>query len=84
MNVYITKLNGMSAMSTGQYIQHMTANIAHTLGIREMGITDTMRTARAQNTVHADWTGSLRASMPGTLSYASFQPGTGWNLSGHW
>ena len=38
MNVYITKLNGMSAMSTGQYIQHMTANIAHTLGIREMGI----------------------------------------------
>ncbi|MEY8394242.1 glycosyltransferase [Lachnospiraceae bacterium 45-P1] len=38
MNVYITKLNGMSPMSTGQYIQHMTADIAHTLGIREMGI----------------------------------------------
>ncbi len=38
MNVYITKLNGMSFMSTEQYIQHMTAGIAHTLGIREMGI----------------------------------------------
>ena len=38
MNVYITKLNGMSYMSTEQYAQHMTADIAHSLGIREMGI----------------------------------------------
>ena len=38
MNVYLTKLNGMSSMSTRQYVQHMTADIAHTLGIREMGI----------------------------------------------
>lgn len=38
MNVYITKLNGMSFMSTGQYEQQMAAGIAHTLGIREMGI----------------------------------------------
>lgn len=38
MNVYITKLNGMSFMSTEQYAQQMTADIAHTLGIREMGI----------------------------------------------
>ena len=38
MNVYITKLNGMSYMSTEQYAQQMTADIAHSLGIREMGI----------------------------------------------
>lgn len=38
MNVYITKLNGMSFMSTEQYAQHMVADIAHSLGIREMGI----------------------------------------------
>ena len=38
MKVYITKLNGMSFMSTEQYAQHMAADIAHTLGIREMGI----------------------------------------------
>lgn len=38
MNVYITKLNGMSSMRTEQYAQHMTADIAHSLGIREMGI----------------------------------------------
>lgn len=38
MNVYITKLNGMPLMSTEQYAQHMVAGIAHTLGIREMGI----------------------------------------------
>ncbi len=38
MNAYITKLNGMSFMSTKQYVQHMAADIAHTLGIREMGV----------------------------------------------
>ncbi|MCM1232514.1 MAG: glycosyltransferase [Butyrivibrio sp.] len=38
MNVYITKLNGMPYRSTEQYKQQMTANIAHALGIREMGI----------------------------------------------
>ena len=38
MNVYITKLNGMSFTSTEQYAQHMAADIAHSLGIREMGI----------------------------------------------
>lgn len=38
MNVYITKLNGMPATSTEQYAQQMTANIAHSLGIREMGV----------------------------------------------
>lgn len=38
MHVYLTKLNGMSVTSTEQYAQQMTANIAHSLGIREMGI----------------------------------------------
>lgn len=38
MNVYITKLNGMPITSTEQYAQQMTANIAHSLGVREMGI----------------------------------------------
>lgn len=38
MGAYITKINGMSYMSTEQYTQHMTADIAHSLGIREMGI----------------------------------------------
>ena len=38
MNVYITKINGMSDRSTEQYAQQMTMDIAHSLGIREMGI----------------------------------------------
>lgn len=38
MNIYITKLNGMYSRSVEQYAQHMTADIAHSLGIREMGI----------------------------------------------
>ncbi|MCM1232513.1 MAG: glycosyltransferase [Butyrivibrio sp.] len=36
MNAYITKLNGMG--NTLQSVQHMTAEIAHQLGFREMGI----------------------------------------------
>lgn len=36
MNVYITKLNGMG--NTMQFLQHMTAEIGHQLGFREMGI----------------------------------------------
>lgn len=38
MNVYITKLNGLPLRDTSQYIQRMTAEIAHQLGCREMGI----------------------------------------------
>ena len=38
MKVYITKLNGIFYRSKEQYAQHMVADIAHTLGIREMGI----------------------------------------------
>ncbi|MCM1232517.1 MAG: glycosyltransferase [Butyrivibrio sp.] len=38
MKIYITKLNGMYFKSTEQYAQQMTADIAHTLGVREMGI----------------------------------------------
>ena len=38
MNVYITKINAMPFMSTEQYVQHMAVNLAHSLGLREMGI----------------------------------------------
>ena len=38
VKIYITKLNGMPARSTEQFVQHRTADIAHSLGIREMGI----------------------------------------------
>ena len=38
MNVFITKLNGLPMQDTAQYIQRMTAEIAHQLGFREMGI----------------------------------------------
>lgn len=38
MNVYLTKLNGLLPQDSSQYIQRMTAEIAHPLGFREMGI----------------------------------------------
>ena len=38
MNVYITKLNGLDIRNQSQYIQWMTAEIAHQMGCREMGI----------------------------------------------
>ena len=38
MNVYITKVNGLSLWNTSQYRQWMTVEIAEQLGLREMGI----------------------------------------------
>ena len=38
MDLYITKINGMSHRSVEQRAQRMTADIAHSLGFREMGI----------------------------------------------
>ena len=38
MNIYITKINGLSLRNTFQYIQNMTVDIAHQIGCREMGI----------------------------------------------
>ncbi len=38
MNVYLTNLNGLLPQDSSQYIQRMTAEIAHPLGFREMGI----------------------------------------------
>lgn len=38
MNVYITKINGLSLRNTFQYIQNMTVDIAHQIGCREMRI----------------------------------------------
>ena len=38
MNVYITRINGLSLKDESQYIQCMVMNIGHQLGFREMGI----------------------------------------------
>lgn len=38
MNIYITKVNGMSMWNSLQYRQWMTVEIAHQMGCREMGI----------------------------------------------
>ena len=38
MNIYITKLNGLPLQDIAQYKQRMTAEIAHQLGCREMGV----------------------------------------------
>ena len=38
MTVYITRLNGMMTISTPQYVQRKTAEVAYQLGCREMGI----------------------------------------------
>lgn len=38
MNIYITKLNGASVFDVAQQVQKQTAEIAHQIGCREMGI----------------------------------------------
>ncbi|MCI9076586.1 MAG: hypothetical protein HFH10_12490 [Dorea sp.] len=48
MNVYITKVNGLSLENPLQYKQWMTAKIAHRLDFREMGYSIMMEEQRAK------------------------------------
>ena len=49
MHLYITRINGMGG--TTQYMQSMTANIAHQLGFREMGYIAIMRMRKVRENV---------------------------------
>ena len=74
MNVYITKLNGMGHMM--QSVQHMTAEIAHQLGFREMGVYYyNVRTERPeQRSVRFD--GIIAGMQPGDIVVCQFHT---WN-----
>lgn len=74
MNVYITKLNGMGNMM--QSVQHMTAEIAHQLGFREMGVYYyNVRTERPdQRSVRFD--GIIAGMQPGDIVVCQFHT---WN-----
>lgn len=74
MNVYITKLNGMGHMM--QSVQHMTAEIAHQLGFREMGVYYyNVRTERPdQRSVRFD--GIIAGMQPGDIVICQFHT---WN-----
>ena len=38
MSVYLTRINGLPGKDAARYRQQMSVNIAHRLGIKEMGI----------------------------------------------
>ena len=65
MNVYITKLNGMGG--TTQYMQRMTANIAHQLGFREMGIYHFNANTEKSEHLHVRIDGIIAGMQPGFI-----------------
>lgn len=74
MNVYITKLNGMGG--TTQYMQRMTANIAHQLGFREMGIYHFNANTEKSEHLHVRIDGIIAGMQPGDIVVCQFHT---WN-----
>lgn len=65
MNVYITKLNGMGNMM--QSMQHMTTEIAHQLGFREMGIYNYNANAEKPEERSVRFDGIIAGMQPGDI-----------------
>lgn len=74
--LYITKMNGGTITDTAQYAQHQTAEIAHQLGYREMGI--------YHYNADAERDEILSARLDGIIAGLHFLPGMGQGLTWHW
>lgn len=74
MNVYITKLNGMGNMM--QTMQYMTAEIAHQLGFREMGIYHFNANSEKSEHLHVRFDGIIAGMQAGDVVVCQFHT---WN-----
>ena len=74
MNVYITKLNGIG--NTMQFMQHMTTEIAHQLGFREMGIYFYNANAEGIHERSVRFDGLIAGMSPGDIVICQFHT---WN-----
>ena len=77
MNVYITKTNGRSLKDTLQYMQHMTTEIAHQLGCREMGIYRYNADAENTESRNSRFDGIIAGINRGDLVICQFPTGNG-------
>ena len=74
MHLYITRINGMGG--TTQYMQSMTANIAHQLGFREMGIYRYNANAESAGERSVRFDGMIAGIQPGDIVVCQFHT---WN-----
>lgn len=87
MNVYITRINGISFDNVDQYKQHMVTGIAHQLGIREMGIYHYDSSGESDESLNARVDGIIAGINWGDLIICQFPTGNGlkfeWALVDH-
>lgn len=87
MNVYITRINGLSFESVRQYKQRMIADISYCLGIREMGIYCYNGEAESSESLNARIDGIIAGINRGDLVICQFPTGNGlrfeWSLINH-
>lgn len=87
MNVYITRINGLSFENTRQYRQYMAVGIAHRLGIREMGIYCYNGESESRESLNARMDGIIAGINRGDLVICQFPTGNGtkfeWALVKH-
>ena len=78
MNVYITKINGLPAQDTSQYVQRMTAEIGHQLGFREMGLYHYNRAGESNESLNARLDGIISGIVWGNdIVICQFPTGNG-------
>ncbi len=77
MNIYITKLNGLPLQDTSQYIQRMTAEIAHRLGCREMGIFRYNGANESRESLNGRLDGIIAGICGGDIVICQFPTGNG-------
>lgn len=77
MNVYITRINGRSFWDSRQPLQQMTADIAHRLGIKEMGIYRYVGDGESDESLSARIDGIIAGIGMGDLIICQFPTGNG-------
>ncbi|XCP84461.1 glycosyltransferase [Roseburia hominis] len=78
MNMFITRINGMALTATAQYAQKMVADIAHGLGVKDMGIFCYDSSNESRDSLSARYDGIIAGIAQGDIVF--FQHPTWHNL----
>lgn len=77
MKAYITRINGWSLRDRSHYMQHMTAEIAHQLGCREMGIYRYYADPESVESLNSRCAGIIAGINRGDIVICQFPTGNG-------
>ena len=75
--IYITRINGLAPHDTAQYMQHMTAELAHQLGVKEMALYRYNCEAESEESLNARMDGIIAGIRRGDLVICQFPTGNG-------